>query len=284
MRAKIVFWVFILTFPFNAFAGARTSPSLIYIGKDNGMFSIFISTIAGISSYEKRLISGFKVDFGSQGLYYDPNRGPNWWNYYCEPICLGIIDSSATIKVENMTNPAYVTVRQIEEYYSREEINRLINSYIKYKPHIRKKVNEWVNKNFIGHFVIGVHYRGTDKYLEVNPVPYQIMINTIQQKVEEHLQENLKIYVATDEAEFLDIMKTTFPGYVCCLEEAMRSTNGAPIHYTTTDPYKQGEEALLDALILSKTNLLIRTSSNLSLWSTYSNPQLPVIELSKRHL
>ena len=46
---------------------------------------------------------------------------------------------------------------------------------------------------------------------------------------------------------------------------------------------KEVENALIDCILLSKTDLLIRTSSNFSLASTFFNPKLPVIELSKRH-
>lgn len=79
-------------------------------------------------------------------------------------------------------------------------------------------------------------------------------------------------------------MKSIFPLQVCNLENIYRSSNSLlPIHKSNVNPYESGKAAILDMILLSKTNLLLRTSSNLSLWSTYMSPDLPVIELNKRH-
>ncbi len=64
--------------------------------------------------------------------------------------------------------------------------------------------------------------------------------------------------------------------------EAHRSSGTAGVHLSNRNQYKIGEESILDALLLSKCDLLVRTSSNLSLWSTYFNPDLPVILLNER--
>jgi hypothetical protein len=42
------------------------------------------------------------------------------------------------------------------------------------------------------------------------------------------------------------------------------------------------EKAVMDVVVLSKSNRLIRTSSSLSLWSSYLNPGLPVLLLNER--
>lgn len=66
--------------------------------------------------------------------------------------------------------------------------------------------------------------------------------------------------------------------------KAQRSSNGEPgVHFINKNNYSLGEEALIDACLLSKCDLLIRTSSNLSLWSTYFNPSLPTILLNHRY-
>lgn len=255
---------------------------VIYTGKNNGMFSIYMNTIAGISNYERGNILGFEVDLGTKGLYYEPSLGPNWWNYYCEPLCLGIFSIENARKMDSLTRGLPITIWHVEFEFSREEVNRIIQTYIRYKPHIKQKVYDYVSKNFDGYFVIGVHYRGTDKVKEAPILPYETVIESVQNVFNKYSNRKVKIFVATDESEFLDTMKEAFPGYVYCLEEAIRSQNGSAVHYNNDSPYQQGEEALLDSLILSNTNLLIRTSSNLSLWSTYVNPSLKVIELTKR--
>lgn len=34
-------------------------------------------------------IKGFEIDFEQDGLYYDPEYGPNYWNYYFKPCLVG---------------------------------------------------------------------------------------------------------------------------------------------------------------------------------------------------
>lgn len=288
MKASTLFirilCIFVILFWMNNPLHARSFSfqPVIYTGKNNGMFSIFMNTVAGIANFERGNILGFEVNLGYNGLYYDPSMGPNWWNYYCEPLCLGIFSYDTARRVDTLAKGFQITVWNVEIEFSRQEVNRIIQTYIRYKPHIKQKLNDYISQNFNGYFVIGVHYRGTDKIKEAKILPYGEVVESVQMEFEKYANRKVKIFVATDESDFLDAMKDAFPGYVCCLEEAIRSQNGAAVHYNNDSPYQQGEEALLDSLILSNTNLLIRTSSNLSLWSTYVNPSLKVIELTKR--
>jgi hypothetical protein len=91
-----------------------------------------------------------------------------------------------------------------------------------------------------------------------------------------------QIFVATDEQGFLDFIHEAFPGKIVCLE-MLRATHSEPLHINNSNPYLQGENALVDVILLSKCTFVIRTSSNLSLWSSYLNPFLPVIHANNRH-
>ncbi len=62
-----------------------------------------------------------------------------------------------------------------------------------------------------------------------------------------------------------------------------RSDDQTALHLKFSNNYLHGEEAIIDCLLLSRGSVLIRTSSNLSLWSSYFNPSIPVIELSQRY-
>lgn len=74
-----------------------------------------------------------------------------------------------------------------------------------------------------------------------------------------------------------------FPGKVIATD-AERTEGEEGVHFSSQRPFTCGEEALMDALLLSRCNVLIRTSSNLSLWSTYFNPRLPEILLNQRFM
>ena len=95
-------------------------------------------------------------------------------------------------------------------------------------------------------------------------------------------QADYKIFIATDEYKFLHFMMYRFHKKVCYCE-AKRSIGSIPLHLDEDrNPYQTGEDALIGAILLSRVNFLIRTSSNLSLCSRYFNPELPVLELSQR--
>ncbi len=78
-------------------------------------------------------------------------------------------------------------------------------------------------------------------------------------------------------------MQQEFPSRIVS-RDVHRTTGAEGVHFSEQiGGYQLGEEALIDSLLLSKCNLLIRTSSNLSLWSTYFQPDIPVILLSERY-
>ena len=163
----------------------------------------------------------------------------------------------------------------------RESVYQLIQKYIKIKEHIQDKINQFIDENFSGHHVIGVHYRGTDKKGEAPRVPYTDVQDAVNYYVDENNIEDFKIFVASDEQQFIEFMQEYFPGLVT-VYSTIHSVDGKPLHRFSSDKFLQGEEALIDCYLLSQGDYLIRTSSNLSLWSTFFNPTIPVIELNQR--
>lgn len=247
-----------------------------------GMFGILSTVLGFLHHYEIGYFAGLKVDFTNQGLYYDAAKGSNWWEYYFEPLEVGTPDL-VNVKIYTSASACSYHALFSENHLSREYAYSLIQKYMKLKPSIHQKLIDFVEQQFQGHFIIGVHYRGTDKIAEAPPISYEVVAQAILNQVQLLQRWDFKIFVATDEQKFLDYINACFPGRVIC-QEAYRSQTGFPIHYTPTSrPYQMGEEALLDCLLLSQTHFLIRTSSNLSLWSSYFNPFIPVISLNKRY-
>ncbi len=244
-----------------------------------GMFSVF-SYIAGVlHEYETHNYAGIEVDFEKLGLYYDPKYGPNWWEYYCEPIRLGNKEN-ASVKEFNASEYvtyAYFTQRQL----NRHQVNFLIRKYIKIRENIQNKIDQFIHQNFTGS-VIGVHYRGTDKITEVRRVSFEEVLVCLHKYIAEHNLHNYKIFVASDEMQFIEFIQRSFKDAVISYS-TLRSDDEKSLHFKLSNNYLHGEEAFIDCILLSRCNFLIRTSSNLSLWSTYFNPEIPVIELSSRY-
>lgn len=242
-----------------------------------GMFSMFTDVLALVASYEKGIFGGIEVDFGNEGLYWDQNKGSNWWIYYCEPISLG--------KKKNICKDTYGKQRGMEPHYcfnNRIEAFNLINKYIRFKPHIVNIVKTFANQHFKENYVIAIHYRGTD-------APWSSpAYETYAQKVKEIILtsnlKNYKIFIAADEQPFIEYMETQFPLHVCFQKGVLRSTKGGnPLHFNFSyNSYKKGEEALVDCLLLSHGDCLLLAYSNLSQWAAMINPYSPVIDMTNK--
>lgn len=253
-----------------------------------GMFSSFLSVLGALALYDDGYYAGIHVAFGKQGFYYEPEIGQNWWRYYFEPIYLGDDQTSVPFTTINGA-PDHNFADTVEFTLKRKYVHELITRYIRIKPHIQQRVDEFVASRFGNSFVIGVHYRGTDKKCEAPRAEYSEMtkhidslLNGISNVDSGMLSEDWKIFVATDEQAFLHYMCRNYGSRVIFLDNAIRSTNGSPVHHTNNN-YKKGEDAILDCLLLSKCNYLIKTSSNLSLCSSYFNPNMGVLHVTQRH-
>lgn len=253
-----------------------------YCTSDCGMFRTFASLVGMLYLFEYWNYAGFKINFGIGGLYYDPNYGPNWWEYYFEPVCIG--NEENTIPFYTPNGPEGIDCAMLTEFtLKRKHCHQLLSKYVRLKPHMESKINNFAQMHFSECYVIGVHYRGTDKVVESPRASYQIMEQHILNVINTMKPIRYKIFVATDEQAFIDYLKVAFPVQVCFYEDAIRSSTKEPIHMQKISGYKKGEDAIIDCLLLSRCQILIKTSSNLSLFSTYFNPEMPVVHATERY-
>jgi hypothetical protein len=274
MKVALFFFISILPLSLN---GKEKSLQII-THNEAGFFSAFQHVMIACDHYDKGFCKGLEINFETSGLYYTPSHGANWWTYYFLPIKHGKIRRPLLKKFIPKGRHSF----ELEYNKSREECFNIIQKYIFLRPEIQKIIDDFYNEHFLNHFVISVHYRGTDKTSEAPRVSYEAVISKILEVIEEHPNKNISIFVATDEQPFLDYLINYFGDAVFCNQTATRSVDGTPLHFNPTDPYQSGLEALLDCILLSKGNILIRTSSNLSLCSSFFNKEIPVIELSER--
>ena len=220
---------------------------------------------------------GVTVDFGTDGLYYCPEKGPNWWSYYFEPIILGSQENVAFKRLSQgeISNFCWSGGRVI----SRARAHELLMKYIKVKPEVQKVVDEFAKSYFQEYFIVGIHYRGTDKFIESAPyVAYAEVLSQLE-TVLQYCHKPTKIFVATDEQRFLDFMKTKYRSQIIH-QNIYRSSNNSPLHFIHHDKYKNGLDAVTDCLLLSKCPVLLKTASNLSACSLLFNPSIYVVNLS----
>jgi hypothetical protein len=256
-------------------------PVLVYNACSSGMFANFACVLGVLQIYEQYNCSGVKIDF-SNGCYLDPAHGPNWWEYFFEPI--NIVEQNAPTYIFSSLDDIH-SICVIGFSLSRQRAFELIQRYIHVKPNIQAEVDTFIQKYFENHFIIGVHHRGTDKILEIPLISYQTTIqilNTVTNNLSPEQRNKLKIYVATDDQEFMKYM-IAFYSPALLYNNFVRSADATPLHYGNdnrySSNYQKGKEALMDCLLLSKCNFLIRPMSSLSTIADRFNPNLPVIIL-----
>jgi len=244
-----------------------------------GFGAIFSSVLSTLHIYDVGNYAGLKIDLNS-GIYVDPQHGPNWWNYFFEPIHLGDEKAPQQIfsdhEVSYLINAGFVIPRP--------RAFELIQKYVHLKPPIQTKIDQFINHEFKHFFIIGIHHRGTDKKLEAPLVSYETILRHLRWWLAKLKKDTpVKIFVATDDQNFLDYLCHLYPGQVC-YNKFVRSKDETPLHYNDhlfTGNYQKGEEAILDCLLLSKCQLLLfPAASAFSMASLKFNPDLIAIPLA----
>lgn len=229
--------------------------------------------------------SKYYVDFSEGCQYADSNitNTSNVWDYYfeqphiqnypavdqIESIITNIIDvPESEFRDVFMVNPTkeYIDTRR-EEYY------KIIKNYVKLKQHIADKIESFINLNFNGKKVLGVHFRGTDHPDKKEVVEY---LQTIKDKAANYDI----IFCASDEASRYNVLKTVFGDKVVSYD-SIRSDTAAPLHYKDDIlKYQIGEDVIIEAFLLANTDFLFCCSnSNVNYLARAINPKLESITL-----
>ncbi len=244
----------------------------VHASREYGMGSVLLFVFNLLCQYDLGYIQGVKLDFGKSGLYYDPLKGENWWEYYFEPLDLGTTKGA---KIWHARHDKHIPNHCKKTKRLKTKTARAVKKYVHLKAEIQGEVDSFVAENYSGAIVLGVHYRGTDKRTEARRVSYEEMATRIEQKIE--IVGADKIFVATDEEGFLNYLLEIFPGKVCYNRGVTRSLDEfSPLHVSPKcGVYEMGKNTIVDCILLSRTDFLLKTESNLSDCSIYFNENLP---------
>ncbi len=247
--------------PVNAVYG---SPSF-----HNGFFAAFFSVLGFIDDCEKSSLDGYCVDFQDQGSYYEPSMGKNWWSYYFEPLCTmpATVTSDRVVQEDQKMHFSFNIL-----FRNRAEVNEIISKYIKIQPEIWDEVENCTNKLFQSAPVIGVNYLRQEKLYSSYTVNYSQFFVAIERLLKTPEFENGKIFVSTDEEDFLNKCVERY-GDKVVYRNIPRHQSDTLLKYTTMTPnYDRGFDELVECLMLSRCEALIRTNTHLSVAASFFNP------------
>jgi hypothetical protein len=294
-------------------------PILLILPRMQGFFSLVFQALGQAHLCEKRGVVPV-VYYNKHCPYWSDagyNDARNVWEYYFEPLSdcdLEKLFALPTKTLEGLSlseftelrsgTPITVTDRysDVIEYrspigicFQRKFVNGLFNKYLKIKPHIYRKLDEFCDAHFSSQPVLGVHYRGVEK--THGKVKDWVIARNAHDLKAFYLDEmkrysrkypSRKIFVATDSQEFIEDAKSMF-GDAVFFRNAVRlakTEEEVGLHFSeeakTNGPIL-GEDVLLDALILSRTNFLIHGISNVSSAALFFNPRLRHADIEFRH-
>jgi len=232
---------------------------------ERGFFSLFIQAVEGMMFAQHFRLHPV-VNYGTvNSPYSDPDENdPNFWNYFF-------------IQEQPVAGPTVIN-QMFESYPLRiwqrsilRKIHERVVKTLRFQPdveaHLRKAILPLKNKRSLG-----IHWRGTDHHVEIEPVPLSRLIRLIRKKIR-HADV---LFVATDEQPVLNILKKEF-GEKVLYTDADRSVSGKPLHRDPESlPGRQfGLGVLTDCYCLSKCDEVILMQSNVSYSVLLFNPEIP---------
>lgn len=151
-------------------------------------------------------------------------------------------------------------------------LHALWHRFFKLPPRIETRADDFV----LASGSLGLHYRGTDKNQalhDTNPVSYEDMLEVAQEALNEnpHLTS---IFIATDEVEFVTAARQRFA------PREVRNLGEVSFHKSGRPDADRADRALLDCVLLSRCDLVLKCSSALSGFAKILRPELSIYRVA----
>lgn len=254
--------------------------------------------------------------FGGPNPYFDPEHGPNVWDYFYEPIGPAADELQDIIRAGQVCtlstasdlvrlfrweprswfmNP-YDYYRSVENYadgkYPAEWWNAqrdkardfLRDGTIRFNPIILEQVRQFIDKNF-SEETLGLQLRGSDKFdfgvgpnlsRKVEPEEYFLHIDR-------YLAEHPKcrrIFVATDQRQWLKTLEQAYPGRIVSFSEWSLSDTDENRFNEGSAKAARGVEVIVDLLLLSRCSYVLKCHAAVGEMAVTINPDLGFLDLN----
>jgi hypothetical protein len=199
-------------------------------------------------------------------LYSSESSGGNWLEALLSHRRFNDIELMSIQKYIENGQYRYIThwnnfsARDYQSSFTFEKAHSLFFDNFNVRPSIYSKAHSWSKQNF-GNSVLGVHYRGTDKFTEAPRVSTSEFISAINKIL--HDRKIDTIFVATDELQLRDVViKKYSKTYSVVSYSELSDTSGVPIHKTLGGTSsKKMEEEFIDSVLLSMCDIALKTYS-----------------------
>src|SRR5262245_8892904 len=255
---------------------SRMDPETVIVTKpsvpNRGFFSLIIQAVA--NSYDLRNeYDRFYFDYRGSDFFRDERLGEdNFFNNY-------FVQDKNLLASPRQREVDWVSVWHVRRDTwqsiggeTRAEIGRVVRRRLRIKDTILSKIDRIERERFGGRRILGLHKRGTDHGFHGELLPLTDYFSA----VDRHIGAFDRLYLATDEADTVRRFQERYRDKLIYLDDVFRSSDERSVHeHTFENNYKKGEDVLIEAVLLSRVDFLLKTMSNVSLFSILHNPDLP---------
>jgi nucleoside-diphosphate-sugar epimerase len=181
----------------------------------------------------------------------------------------------------------------------RREAKAVLDRFIRPRAYILQKVNDFYASHMAGHYLIGVHARGTDAISKQEPRKFRqgsLVLSRYHREIAQILdiQPRAKIFVASDDQSSVDHLAKTFGRRVIAYDSVRHQDGEAAGQgpagwimpaYIARDrdvAARNGEDAIVEYLLLSRCDYLVHNGSSLARTVLLNTPRLPHTNTHRR--
>lgn len=254
-----------------------------------GLFAYYWGVINALSKMgnEDKLY----VDLSKKTPYYDPNYNitDNVWEYYFEqPFSDYDLTNMIACNFDTFCpNPVSFefgldgdgnySLSSNSKYYKERSIlsKKLTKKYLKLKPQVNQKIENFEKEYFEGNSILGIQYRGGEAFHTAH-AKGQFNLMSIEyhiSKIDENLQTDKydKVLLITNDQYARDVLINHYGDMMIKYDSDLLCPIGMhlDIPWIHNDRnYEKGEFSVIDCILLSKCKKILATSSNLTCLST----------------
>jgi hypothetical protein len=168
----------------------------------------------------------------------------------------------------------------------------IIRTFVRPRPYIQQAVDRFAADHLNGRYIVGVHLRGTDAVSQEEIRPHRqgsLQLPKYRQQIETVLraEPDALIFVASDASSSVDFITNAFGSRVLTYD-SIRHQGGEPAGqgptgwimpaYIAADrdrAARNGEEAVIEYLLLARCNYLVHNGSSLARTVLLTVPDMP---------
>lgn len=265
---------------------------LIVVPHTAGFFSCFNKVMNHLAcSLHHNWIIAIEADWhislvnGRPNFPYGTQKDGNLWEHFFQPLPFRKLPFLLPIRTSAYKDYSITDTAAYDLYKSGQEWRNIYHAayakYIRIRPHIQEKVEQIYRDYLAGNYCIGVHVRN-DSHAYEQKTGKMPATEKYVEKIKENFPPNNKktiIYLATDVEKVVSDFKHILGDKVIVQPNVTRSAcHGKQRWCNNPDPQlKDGEEILIDCLLLARCNVIIHTTSNIATAVGFINKDIKMI-------